>query len=104
MSAITAILASSPRLRVSMPLSTMPLPASCHPERTVNLAAFSGPHSRPLFGVNGQSSQIGPEGSAPLLPRDRKIHFLVRLGDRFLIFRSSGPPDQARDAFAPLSS
>jgi hypothetical protein len=60
-------------LRVA--LSKMPLPKSCHPERSVDLAALSGPIRAMFFGVNGQSSQIGPEGSAPLPPWDLEISF-----------------------------
>ena len=40
------------------------------PRRSVHLAAFRAPFA-PAFGVNGQSSQIGPEGSAPLPHRDQ---------------------------------
>src|SRR6185437_8651657 len=48
-------------------ISKRPYPKSRHPERSVYLAAFSGPHSRPLLAGMGRAAKIGSEGPAPLV-------------------------------------
>jgi hypothetical protein len=79
-------------------LSRIPLPASCHPERSVTSKCFRRPHPRPLFGVNGQSLASRTRGicsAAASGPEDTFSCSLLDPSDNHYEYTAAFPLDNA---------